>query len=84
MLAGLVINRRINVSRSEYAVLRALLHNAARFGPDSQNRAKHPDFRAHLLGRIAWIAQTHATRGERLRQLFARIDWSGSVSATDT
>jgi hypothetical protein len=70
-----VINQRINAARGEYDALRALLHNAARFGPDSQNRAQHPDFRAHLGGRIAWIASIHTQREERLRKLFERVEW---------
>lgn len=50
-------------------------HNAARDGPDSQNRAGVPDFRAHLLGRIAWVASVNPGRGAKLRQRFARISW---------
>jgi len=33
-------------------LLKAILTNAARNGPTSQNRANVPDFRSHLLGRI--------------------------------
>ena len=77
-LTGLVLNERANVSRRAFDDLRALLHNAARFGPASQNRAGHPDFRAHLSGRIAWIASTHPVRGARLARLFEQIDWSSA------
>jgi hypothetical protein len=75
-LAGLVVNQRPNVSRRTYDALRATLHNASRLGPASQNRAAHPDFRAHLQGKIAWIEQSNPKRGARLRSLFERIDWS--------
>jgi len=74
-LCGLVINDHPNVPRGEYDNLRALLFNAARSGPDSQNRESHPQFRAHLEGRIAWIASVHPARGARLRALFERIAW---------
>jgi hypothetical protein len=78
-LCGLVINRRSNVPRREYDDLRALLFNAGRQGPESQNRAGHPHFRAHLEGRIAWVASTHPERGARLRALFERIVWPAKV-----
>jgi hypothetical protein len=74
-LAGLVLNRRINVPRAEYDALRALLHNAAKLGPQSQNREGHSDFQAHLSGRIAWVAATNPRRGEELKSLYDRIDW---------
>jgi hypothetical protein len=32
-----------------------VLHNAGRGDPEQQNRLAAPDFRAHLLGRIAWV-----------------------------
>jgi hypothetical protein len=74
-VAGLVINRAANVPRDEYDRLRAMLHNCARFGPDTQNRDAVADFRAHLLGRIGYVAMTNPRRGERLQQLFAAISW---------
>ncbi|GAA1023616.1 MULTISPECIES: reverse transcriptase family protein [Amycolatopsis] len=74
-VAGLVVNAAPAVARSEYDELRAVLHNCVRTGPASQNRAGHPDFRAHLLGRIAWVSAANETRGAKLRGLFARIDW---------
>jgi hypothetical protein len=46
-------------------------------GPARQNRAQVPDFRADLLGRIAWIESLHPARGARLRSRFARIEWDG-------
>ena len=66
----------MNVPRAEYDTLRAIVHNAGRHGPVSQNRAGVPDFRAHLLGRIAWVAQSNPARGRKLRDGFARIDWN--------
>jgi hypothetical protein len=45
-----------------------LLHNAAKFGPESQNREGHSDFQAHLSGRIAWVAPTSPKTSEWLGQ----------------
>lgn len=74
-VCGLVVNERPNVTRDEYDTLRAILHNAARDGPESQNRAGVADFSAHLLGRIAWIASVNPARGAKLRRRFAQIQW---------
>ena len=74
-VCGVVVNDRLNVPRREYDVLRAILHNAAVHGPASQNRDALPDFRAHLLGRISWVASLNAARGEKLRRQFAQIAW---------
>jgi hypothetical protein len=74
-VCGVVVNVRPNVLRSEYDQLRAILHNAARHGPASQNRADIPDFKAHLRGRISWVASLNPARGEKLRRRFATIDW---------
>lgn len=74
-VTGLVVNRHPAVARRDYDALRALLHNCARTGPQAQNRAGHPAFREHLLGRIAWVAGTHPGRAARLHALFDRIRW---------
>jgi RNA-directed DNA polymerase len=72
-----VVNEHPNVPRREYDELKAILHNAARRGPEGENRAGHPDFRAYLLGRIAWVEQLNPGRGRKLRERFAGIDWGG-------
>lgn len=74
-LAGIVVNQRLNVPRSDFDQLKAILTNCVRLGPASQNRDSRDDFRGHLLGRIAFVASIHAARGERLRELFERIRW---------
>jgi hypothetical protein len=76
-VCGIVVNERLNVARREYDELKAILHNAARRGPAAENRAAVPDFRAHLLGRIAWVASLQPDRGAKLHGQFARIDWGG-------
>jgi hypothetical protein len=42
-----------------------------------QNRAGHPDLRAHLRGTIAWVEGIDPRRGARLRSLYDRIAWPG-------
>jgi hypothetical protein len=74
-VTGVVVNDRTSPGRREVDRLHAILHNAAEHGPASQNRAGHPDFRAHLLGRIGWVEQVHPGRARRLHEEFARIAW---------
>ena len=74
-ITGLTVNSHINVPRGEYDRLKATLWNCARHGPASQNREVHPDFRAHLDGRITWVENVNPPRGLRLRLLFMRIVW---------
>ncbi len=75
-LAGVIVNHRPNVSREDYQRLKATLHNCVLRGPASQNRRGHPSFRAHLLGRIAFVASLHPERGAKLKREFDRIDWT--------
>lgn len=74
-VTGVVVNDRLSPGRAEVDRLHAILHNCVRSGPESQNRDGHPEFRAHLLGRIGWVGQTHPGRAARLRAEFDRIDW---------
>lgn len=75
-VCGIVTNDRLNIVRNEYDTLRAILHNSAVHGPEAQNRHGTPDFRAHLLGRITWVAALNPTRGEKLHHQFAAITWN--------
>jgi hypothetical protein len=75
-VAGVVLNARPNVKRGDFDRLKAILTNCVRHGPRGQNRDNHRDFRAHLAGRIAHVANLHPARGRRLRRIFDRIDWA--------
>jgi hypothetical protein len=73
--ANVVLNAHLNVRREEYDRLKAILCNCARHGPASQNRDRIPDFRAHLLGKIAYVEMLNPVRAKRLRMLFGAIAW---------
>jgi RNA-directed DNA polymerase len=77
-LAGIIVNEKPNIDRREHDRLKALLHNAARDGAASQNRAGHPQFAAHVLGRIGWVTQLNPDRGARLRRAYDAVDWTES------
>lgn len=74
-LAGVVVNEKLATPRAAFEQLEAVLTNCVRHGAASQNRAGVPDFRAHLRGRVAWVASLNSTRGAKLRAVFDRISW---------
>ncbi len=74
-LAGLVANQKANVMRADFDLLKAILTNCARSGPESQNREGIADFRAHLDGRVGFVEMINPSKGERLRAIFDRIMW---------
>ncbi len=74
-LCGVVVNRQPSLRRAELERLEAILVNCARHGPSTQNRGGHPDWRAHLTGRVAWVRQVAPRKAAALEALLARIDW---------
>lgn len=74
-VAGLVLNERISITRHDYDALKATLYNCTRGDPLQQNLTGHPNFRAHLAGRIAYLHSIDPVRGQRLQALFQKIVW---------
>jgi hypothetical protein len=75
VVTGLVVNEHPAIRRVEFDRLRAILHNCARLGPESQNRDARPDFRAHLEGAVAWVCHVQPERGAKLQAELGRIQW---------
>ncbi len=78
-VTGLVVNRTLSVPRSYLRELRAVLYNCAKHGLDSQNRAGHPAFAAHLRGRVSFVA---SVRPDLAEGLWAALD--RALGATPT
>lgn len=74
-LAGLVTNHHLNVKRADFDLLKAILTNCVRLGPESQNRDAHPAFRAHLEGRVGFVECVNPEKGRRLRAILNQIEW---------
>lgn len=72
-VTGLTVNDRPAVPREVVRTLRAILHNAERRGLAAQNRDNHPDFAAHLRGRVAYVSMVDPERGEALRAALDRV-----------
>ena len=75
VVTGVVVNQGVNVSRKEFDRLKATLTNCVRTGPREQNREQHPNFAAHLRGRVAHVAALNPRRGEKLLTLYNQIRW---------
>lgn len=73
-IAGIVVNQHRNLARREYEQLKAILHNCRQHGLESQNRDGHPDFRAHLTGRVAFLESVHPAHGRRLREVLRQLE----------
>lgn len=67
-LAGLVVNARANIRRTDFDLLKAILTNCVRKGPEGQERA-------HLEGRIGFVESINPAKGLRLRRIFEQINW---------
>lgn len=82
-LTGISVNQHPNIPRADYDQLKATLFNCVRHGPASQNHQQHPDYRAHLRGRIAHVRQLNPARAEKLQRLFDTIPWPVSPVPPD-
>ena len=72
-IAGVIVNEKPNIGRDEFDRLKAILHNCVVRGPAGENRAAHPDFAAHLRGRIAHVGMLNTDRGAKLLRLYEQI-----------
>jgi retron-type reverse transcriptase len=67
-VTGLTVNRQPGVGRQELRKLRAILHNAARLGLESQNRDGRPHFAAYLRGRVDFLCMVQPQHASALRE----------------
>lgn len=73
-VTGVIVNQKTNARREDFDRLKAIVHNSEKAGSlESQNRANHPDFRAHLLARAAHVRLLNSARGQRLIDRIAAI-----------
>lgn len=75
-LTGMTLNHFPNYPRKDYDRLKAILYNCVKFGPQAQNRKKHPHFKLHLHGKIAFVRSLNPNKADKLDMLFNRIHWN--------
>ncbi|MGJ8657449.1 MAG: reverse transcriptase family protein [Akkermansiaceae bacterium] len=68
-LAGLIVNTKANVARSEFDQLKAIIYRVKRNGLAAENRTNHPNFLEYLQGRISFIKMVNPHRAEKLNHL---------------
>jgi retron-type reverse transcriptase len=71
-VTGVTVNTKAGVARDEVRRLRAMLHNAAKHGLDSQNRDAHPSFAAYLRGRVAFVTMVDPSKKAQLEAALSR------------
>lgn len=62
-VTGIVVNSKPSLPRTELRRLRAILHQAKSTGLAAQNRDNIPNFRAHLEGKLAYLAMIDREKG---------------------
>jgi len=72
-LAGLVVNSKTNVARSEYDLLKAIIHRVSLNGLEAENRDDHPSFLSYLEGRVSFVQMGNPKRGEKLGKMLDKI-----------
>ena len=75
-VTGVVVNEKTNVSRVDFDRLKAILTNCLRHGPSTQNRDRVESFFHHLQGCIAHVSMLNPARGQKLTEIFRRVDWN--------
>ena len=72
-VTGVTVNTRPTIARKKIRTLRAILHNAAKHGLASQNRANDPHFVETLRGQIAFVCMIDPERGLPMREAFKKL-----------
>jgi retron-type reverse transcriptase len=68
-VTGLTVNDKCTLNRKERRRLKAILHNAAKHGLESQNRNNHPYFAEYLRGKVAYACMVEPHRAGWWRQM---------------
>jgi len=71
-VTGLVVNSKVNVPRADRRRFRAILHNCAKHGLDSQAR-DHADFKAYLAGYAAYVHMVDPVLGKQYLDEVAKL-----------
>ena len=71
-VAGVIVNKHPNVDRKDFDRLKAILHNCATKGPQSQGMSGQS---RHLRGKISFVQMLNPKRGEKLLKIFESIKW---------
>ncbi|MBD1373149.1 RNA-directed DNA polymerase [Hazenella sp. IB182357] len=65
-VTGIVVNKKLNISRQELRSFRALLHNVKRSGLVEENRDQHPYFWGYIIGYAGYIRMVRPDLTQRI------------------
>ncbi|MFT5904831.1 MAG: RNA-directed DNA polymerase [Cryomorphaceae bacterium] len=68
-LAGLVVNTKANLARSEFDRLKVIIFRVKCNGLEAENRMNHPHFLEYLRGRVSFVQMVNPQRAERLSKM---------------
>jgi retron-type reverse transcriptase len=78
-VTGLVVNQKVNIPREDRRRFRAILHNIAKHGLESQaERSGHPDFKAYLAGYAAYVHMVDPVLGKEYLDEVAKLIGDGN------
>ena len=75
-VCGVVVNRKINLQKSERRKLRAMVYNVRQFGLESEaaKSGLTPEaFKHRLMGRLNWFSQLNPEAGAHLKSKFIEV-----------
>lgn len=72
-VTGLVVNAKINISKSEYRTLRAVVNRCSVRGIENVADRPIEQFTSHLRGRIQRVIDVNPSRGNKLLQQFLEL-----------
>ncbi len=68
-VTGIVVNEHLNIDRSTYDTLKAVIHAC---GKPDDDRLHDPAFCASLIGRLDWCERVNSGRGKKLKTLLSK------------
>jgi RNA-directed DNA polymerase len=75
-VCGAVVNRKVNMRRSERNTLRAIVHNSGKNGLEveaSKNGVTTDQFTSKIMGRLNWFAQLNPEAGNAMKDIFKQV-----------
>jgi retron-type reverse transcriptase len=78
-VTGIVVNKKLSVTRDDIRRFRAILHNCEKHGIESQNKENHPNFIAYLRGYCSYIYMVDSEKGKKFREQLDRISGKQEV-----
>lgn len=74
-VTGVVVNKRLNIDKEYYRILRSQIHNCRIKGPAPQFKGDLSKARNSLLGKINHVKRLNANKGKQLMDEFSLINW---------